>query len=72
MRTDITWEQAKSTGLFTYTHGDFRPSLFHQDWSVTKERCGTVGGREYCNNCVGKINFEKKAYKAKLAKLGWQ
>jgi hypothetical protein len=71
MRNDLTWEQAKSTGLFTYTHGDLRPSLFHPDWSVTKERCGTVGGKEYCNNCVGKIDFNKVEYKNKLKQLEW-
>jgi hypothetical protein len=70
MRTD-TWEQAKSTGLFTYVKGDLRPNLFHTDWDQTKERCGIVGGREYCNNCVGKISFNKVQYKKDLQTLGW-
>lgn len=71
MRKDITWEEAKSTGLFTYSHGDLRPNLFHSDWSLTRERCGVVGGQEYCNNCVGRIGFNKKDYKDQLKKLGW-
>lgn len=71
MRKDITWDEAKSSGLFTYSHGDLRPNKFHGDWGKTKERCGVVGGREFCNNCVGKISFDKKKYKLKLKKLGW-
>jgi hypothetical protein len=71
MRKDITWDEAKSTGLFTYGHGDLRPNSFHSDWDVTKERCGMVNGIEYCNNCVGRINFNKKNYKIELKKLKW-
>lgn len=72
-RSDITWEQAKSSGLFSYTHGDLRPNKIHDDWAKTKERCGTVAGKEFCNNCgLGKINFSKKAYKEELIKLGWE
>jgi len=70
MRTD-TWEQVKAAGLFTYAKGDLRPNQFHTDWDQTKERCGVVNGREYCNNCVGRISFNKKTYKADLVKLGW-
>jgi hypothetical protein len=68
---DITWDEAKKTGLFSYTHGDLRPNVIHKDWSKVKERCGTVAGKEYCNNCVGKIDFNKKEYKEKLIELGW-
>ena len=71
MRNDITWEQAKETGLFSYSHGDLRPNSFHADWTTTKERCGMVGGKEYCNNCVGRISFNKKEYKTKLKELEW-
>lgn len=70
-RKDITWDEAKSTGLFQYVKGDLRPTAFHPDWDITKERCGVVGGREFCNNCVGKIAFNKTQYKAELKKLGW-
>lgn len=70
-RQDITWEAAKETGLFTYSHGDLRPNRFHDDWKMTKERCGLVGDKEYCNNCVGKIDFNKKQYKEQLKTLGW-
>jgi hypothetical protein len=71
MRSDITWDEAKSTGLYTYSHGDLRPNSFHPDWAVTKERCGVVGGKEFCNNCVRKINFKKEDYKKQLVTLGW-
>lgn len=71
MRSDLTWEQVKEQGLFTYAKGDLRPNTFHADWEQTKERCGVVGGREYCNNCVGKISFNKKIYKEQLIELGW-
>lgn len=71
MRKDITWDQAKSTGLFSYGHGDLRPNSFHSDWLLTRERCGIVGGQEYCNNCVGRIGFNKKQYKSQLKQLGW-
>jgi len=68
---DITWDEAKKTGLFSYTHGDLRPNKIHKDWAKVKERCGTVAGKEYCNNCVGKIGFNKKTYKDALIELGW-
>jgi hypothetical protein len=71
MRTDITWEQAKETGLFTYVKGDLRPNELHSSWTQAKERCGTVAGQEYCNNCVGKIDFNKTLYKKQLVELGW-
>jgi hypothetical protein len=71
MRQDITWDEAKSSGLFSYTHGDLRPNRIHPDWDQTKERCGVIAGREYCNNCVGKIDFKKAEYKQQLIKLGW-
>lgn len=71
VRTDITWDQAKEQKLFTYSHGDLRPNSFHADWKKTKERCGMVAGKEYCNNCVGKIGFNKKSYKLRLKELGW-
>ena len=70
-RSDITWDEAKERGLFTYSHGDLRPNEIHKDWDATKERCGVVAGKEYCNNCVGKIDFNKKQYKQDLIKLGW-
>lgn len=70
-RQDITWDEAKSTGLFSYGHGDLRPNMLHDDWKKTKERCGTIAGKEYCNNCVGKISFNKKQYKLQLKTLGW-
>lgn len=70
-RQDITWDEAKSSGLFTYSHGDLRPNKIHPDWNITKERCGIIAGKEYCNNCVGRIDFDKKEYKAKLIELGW-
>lgn len=71
LRQDITWDEAKKQGLFTYTKGDLRPNIVHADWKKTKERCGTIAGREHCNNCVGKINFNKKEYKQQLVALGW-
>jgi hypothetical protein len=71
MRKDITWDEAKSTELYSYVKGDLRPNRIHSDWDATKERCGVVAGREYCNNCVGAINFNKKEYKQKLQELGW-
>jgi hypothetical protein len=71
-RKDLTWEQAKSTGLFQYVKGDLRPSRLHPDWAITKERCGMVGGVEYCNNCVGQVSFNKNEYKAELKRLGWE
>lgn len=71
MRPDITWDEAKATGLFSYVKGDLRPNKIHPDWNQTKERCGTIAGKEYCNNCVGKIGFNKKEYKQKLIQLQW-
>jgi len=71
MRTDITWDKAKEDGLYSYVKGDLRPNRIHSDWEQTKERCGVVAGREYCNNCVGAISFNKKQYKAELKKLKW-
>jgi hypothetical protein len=71
VRQDVTWDEAKSTGLFTYTHGDLRPNIINDDWKQTRERCGMVAGKEYCNNCVGRIDFNKVEYKAKLVELGW-
>lgn len=71
MRQDVTWDEAKTQKLFSYEHGDLRPMLRHPDWNITKERCGVVGGKEGCNNCTIKINFNKKSYKALLVKLGW-
>ena len=71
VRKDITWDEAKTTGLFTYTHGDLRPNIVHNDWNKTRERCGMIAGKECCNNCVGKIDFKKKPYKAELIRLGW-
>lgn len=71
VRKDITWDKAKEVGLFSYVHGDMRPNSIHADWQATKERCGLINGREYCNNCVGKIDFNKKAYKQRLKDLKW-
>lgn len=70
-RDDVTWDEAKEQGLFSYQHGDLRPNIIHADWSKTKERCGTINGKEYCNNCVGKIDFNKKDYKQELISLEW-
>jgi hypothetical protein len=70
-RQDVTWDEAKANGLFTYAKGDLRPNQLHPDWNKTKERCGMINGREYCNNCVGKIDFNKQKYKQKLTTLGW-
>jgi hypothetical protein len=71
MRKDITWDEAKEIGLFSYIKGDLRPNKFHADWQITKERCGQVGCREYCNNCVRRIDFNKKQYKEELVQLKW-
>jgi hypothetical protein len=71
MRQDITWDDAKESGLYSYVKGDLRPNRIHSDWDQTKERCGVIAGREYCNNCVGRIDFNKNEYKAELVKLGW-
>ena len=71
MRKDITWDEAKEKGIFSYSHGDMRPNIIHEDWQQTRERCGTIAGKEYCNNCVRKIEFNKKEYKAKLIELKW-
>lgn len=71
MRNDITWDEAKTTGLFVYERGDLRPTRFHADWLITKERCGVVAGKEYCNNCRIKVEFNKKDYKKQLIDLGW-
>ena len=71
VRTDITWDEAKSSGLFTYSHGDLRPNKVHPDWNQTKEKCATISGKEFCNNCVRHIDFNKKEFKEKLIKLGW-
>lgn len=70
-RQDITWDEAKTTGLFSYVSGDLRPNKIHDDWKMTKERCGLIAGKEYCNNCVRKINFNKRKFKAELETLGW-
>lgn len=70
-RTDITWEEATSTGLFTFLHGSLQPNALHDDWKPCREICGQVGSRFHCNNCVGKINFNKKDYKKQLITLGW-
>lgn len=76
-RQDITWDDAKSTGLFVYGKGDLRPAKFDAGWKPFKERCGTSypGGKEteHCNNCgLGKFPEDKKTWKAKLSKLGWK
>ena len=47
-RQDITWDEAKANGLFTYAKGDLRPNQIHPDWNKTKERCGMINGKEYC------------------------
>jgi hypothetical protein len=76
-RQDITWEEAKSSGLFVYGHGDLRPAKFDAGWNPFRERCGTSypNGKEteHCNNCgLGKFPVDKKTWKAKLTKLGWK
>jgi hypothetical protein len=71
MRQDVTWKQAKDSGLFSYVKGDLRPNIIHDDWKQTKERCGIIASREYCNNCVGKIDFNKTKYKEQLIQLKW-
>lgn len=71
VRQDITWDDAKAQGLFTYVSGDLRPNVIHDDWKKTKERCGLINGKEYCNNCVGKISFNKRDYKQQLRELEW-
>lgn len=77
-RDDITWEQAKEKKLFEFLHGALRPNFIHDDWNKTKERCGVIMGREYCNNCnLGKVIFSpetgcsKKLYNAKLIEHKW-
>jgi hypothetical protein len=47
-RQDVTWDEAKEKGIYTYTSGDLRPNIIHQDWQKTKERCGLINGKEYC------------------------
>ena len=70
-RTDITWDEAKETGLYSYVHGDLRPNKIHNDWTQCRERCGLIANKEYCNNCLGKIDFNKKEYKQQLINLEW-
>lgn len=76
-RKDITWDEAKEKNLFEFSFGSLRPLIIHDDWKKTKERCGIIGGKEYCNNCnLGKIyysdevGYSKKAYNEKM-KLKW-
>ena len=70
IRKDITWDEAKTQGLFAYTSGDLRPLVQHDGWKKYREKCGTIS-REYCNNCVRKIDFNKHQYKQQLQQLGW-
>lgn len=70
IRKDITWEESKERGIFSYTNGDLRPLIQHDGWKKFKEKCGTIS-REYCNNCVRKIDFNKHQYKQQLTQLGW-
>lgn len=70
VRKDITWEQAKDTGLFAYSTGDLRPLIQHDGWKKYREKCGMIS-REYCNNCVRKIDFNKQQYKQQLQQLSW-
>ena len=69
-RPDTTWEDAKSDGSFQYDHG-LKPMRAHSDWSVTKERCGYIGNKEFCNNCVRKISFSKAKWYESLVASGW-
>ena len=67
LRPDSTWDLAKTSGEFSYAQGDLRPNKFHKDWKQTKEVCGTVNGKECCNNCgLGKFPGDKAVYKAKF------
>jgi len=77
-RRDDTWDEAKSNGLYTYDHGALRPSFVHDSWKDVKERCGLIGGKEFCNNCnLGKVKYSdevgysKKKYNEKLINVGW-
>ena len=70
-RTDVTWDEAKEKGIFTFSHGALQPAFQHDDWKPVREKCGAIGSRFYCNNCSFKINFNKKDYKAELIKLKW-
>lgn len=77
-RSDISWEEAKEKGLYKYTHGALRPEIIHNDWKITKERCGVIAGKEYCNNCnLKNIRFSeelgssKKQYNESLKGRGW-
>lgn len=74
-RNDLSWEEAKEKKVFEFSHGALRPMEIHQDWNKTKERCGLVMGREYCNNCnLGRVKFSeevgsnKKSYQEKVKK----
>lgn len=72
-RTDVNWEEAKKCGDYVQAkHGkNLYANKLHEDWNMCTQRCGQIGNDYYCNNCVGKIDFDKKIYKAKLIELGW-
>jgi hypothetical protein len=71
-RQDITWDEAKAQGIFSYTGGDLRPNIIHPDWKKTREICGSIAGKDYCNNCISaNLGFNKQQYKQQLQQLGW-
>jgi hypothetical protein len=77
-RKDISWDEAKSNGTMKFEKGALHPVIVHPDWKTVRERCGTINGKMYCNNCsLGKVHFSdqvrgsKKEYKARLVTLGW-
>jgi len=72
-RQDISWDEAKSSGLFTYVKGALHPNIIHDDWKPLKHRCGLMpNGSMACNNCVArKLDFKKKEYKQHLINVAW-
>ena len=72
-RQDMSWEEAKSSGTFTFKKGALHPNFIHDDWKPLKHRCGLMpNGSMACNNCVaGKLDFKKKDYKLHLVNVGW-
>lgn len=77
-RKDITWDEAKSLGIFRFEHGALHPVIVHEDYQNTRERCGLINSKMMCNNCSLKtvhfsdeVGTSKKLYRQKLQEYGW-
>ena len=77
-RSDITWDEAKRSGIFKFQSGALHAEIVHPSWNSVRNICGLVHGIMRCNNCsLGNIIFSpevgssKKKYKQQLILSGW-